>query len=423
MMNAMQTLNCLIVGGAVRDQLLGRPVHDRDWVVLGNTPESMRAQGFLPVGNDFPVFLHPETREEYALARTERKSGRGHQGFTFHADPDVTLDDDLQRRDLTINAMAQTADGTLIDPFDFKRDLDARILRHIGPAFAEDPLRVLRVARFAAQLAPFGFTLAPQTRDLMQTMTANGELNDLTAERVWQETQKALASPAPARYFDILRDVGALAVLFPEVDALFGVPQPEKYHPEIDSGIHTLLALTAAAKLTEDVGIRFAVLCHDLGKALTPPEEWPRHIGHEARGVAPATALCERLRVPKPIKELAILVTAQHGRVHTSMEMRPATLVDLIESLDGLRRPERMEAVLLACHADARGRLGSENCDYPQADRVRASAEVIRSVSPEAFVAHGLKGLAIKNALHQARVRLLAEQLSREAETDQRASD
>ncbi|WP_298219584.1 multifunctional CCA addition/repair protein [Halothiobacillus sp.] len=419
----MQTLNCLIVGGAVRDQLLGRPVHDRDWVVLGNTPESMRAQGFLPVGNDFPVFLHPETREEYALARTERKSGRGHQGFTFHADPDVTLDDDLQRRDLTINAMAQTADGTLIDPFDFKRDLDARILRHIGPAFAEDPLRVLRVARFAAQLAPFGFTLAPQTRDLMQAMTANGELNDLTAERVWQETQKALASPAPARYFDILRDVGALAVLFPEVDALFGVPQPEKYHPEIDSGIHTLLALTAAAKLTEDVGIRFAVLCHDLGKALTPPEEWPRHIGHEARGVAPATALCERLRVPKPIKELAILVTAQHGRVHTSMEMRPATLVDLIESLDGLRRPERMEAVLLACHADARGRLGSENCDYPQADRVRASAEVIRSVSPEAFVAHGLKGLAIKNALHQARVRLLAEQLSREAETDQRASD
>jgi tRNA nucleotidyltransferase (CCA-adding enzyme) len=406
-----RSINCLIVGGAVRDRLLGRPVHDRDWVVLGSTPEAMQAQGFLPVGHDFPVFLHPETREEYALARTERKSGRGHQGFTFNADPKVTLEDDLQRRDLTINAMAQTADGTLIDPFDFKRDLDARILRHIGPAFAEDPLRVLRVARFAAQLAPFDFTLAPQTRDLMQAMTAEGELNDLTAERVWQETQKALASPAPARYFDILREVGALAVLFPEVDALFGVPQPEKYHPEIDSGIHTLLALTAAARLTEDVGIRFAVLCHDLGKALTPPEEWPRHIGHEARGVAPATALCERLRVPKAIKELAILVTAQHGRIHHALEMKPATLVDLIESLDGLRRPERMKAVLLACQADARGRLGSENCAYPQADRIRAAAEVIRSVSPQAFVAQGLKGLAIKNALHQARVRLLAEQL------------
>jgi tRNA nucleotidyltransferase (CCA-adding enzyme) len=409
----MQSLNCLIVGGAVRDHLLGRPIHDRDWVVLGSTPDAMQAQGFLPVGHDFPVFLHPKTREEYALARTERKSGRGHQGFTFNADPKVTLEDDLQRRDLTINAMAQTADGVLIDPFDFKRDLDARILRHVSPAFAEDPLRVLRVARFAAQLAPLGFTLASPTRDLMQAMTNAGELNDLTAERVWQETHKALASPAPARYFDILREVGALAVLFPEVDALFGVPQPEKYHPEIDSGVHTLLALTAATKLTEDIGIRFAVLCHDLGKALTPSDEWPRHIGHEARGVAPATALSDRLRVPKAIKELAILVTAQHGRVHHALEMKPATLVDLIESLDGLRRPERMEAVLLACHADARGRLGSENCDYPQADRIRAAAELIRSVSPQAFVAQGLKGLDIKNALHQARVQQLAEQLPR----------
>ena len=415
-MNAVHSegLNCLVVGGAVRDRLLGRPANDRDWVVLGSTPEEMTRRGFQPVGHDFPVFLHPKTREEYALARTERKSGRGHQGFAFHADPGVTLEDDLLRRDLTINALAQTADGVLVDPFNFKHDLDARILRHVSPAFKEDPLRVLRVARFAAQLATEGFTLAPETRDLMQTMTAEGELEDLTAERVWQETQKALASPAPARYFDILRDVGALAVLFPEVDALFGVPQPEKYHPEIDSGIHTLQALTAAARMTGDVGIRFAVLCHDLGKALTPPEEWPRHIGHEARGVAPATALSERLRVPKTIKELAILVTAQHGRVHKALEMRPATLVDLIESLDGLRRPERMEAVLLACHADARGRSGSEDCDYPQADRVRAAAELIRSVSPEAFIAQGLKGLEIKNALHQARVQLLAQQLPRE---------
>lgn len=407
-------LNCLIVGGAVRDRLLGRPANDRDWVVLGSTPEEMTRRGFLPVGHDFPVFLHPKTREEYALARTERKSGRGHQGFAFYADPEVTLEDDLLRRDLTINALAETADGVLVDPFDFKRDLDARILRHVSPAFEEDPLRVLRVARFAAQLAGEGFTLAPETRDLMQSMTAKGELEDLTAERVWQETQKALASPAPARYFEILRDVGALAVLFPEVDALFGVPQPEKYHPEIDSGVHTLLALTAAAKMTEDVGVRFAVLCHDLGKALTPPDEWPRHIGHEARGVAPATALCERLRVPKAIKELAILVTAQHGRVHTALEMRQSTLLDLVESLDGLRRPERMDAVLLACHADARGRLGSEECDYPQADRVRAAAELARSVSPEPFVAQGLKGLEIKKALHLARVQLLGQRLPRD---------
>lgn len=411
-----EPFNCLIVGGAVRDRLLGRPGHDRDWIVLGGTPEEMIRRGFLPVGNDFPVFLHPDTREEYALARTERKSGRGHQGFDFQADPEVTLEDDLLRRDLTINAMAQTAEGVLIDPFSFKRDLDARILRHVSPAFREDPLRVLRVARFAAQLANEGFTLAPQTRELMRAMTAEGELAELTAERVWQETYKALASPAPARYFEILREVGALAVLFPEVDALFGVPQPEKYHPEIDSGRHTLLALTAAAGMTQDVGIRFAVLCHDLGKALTPPQEWPRHIGHEARGVAPATALCARLRVPKAIKELSILVTAQHGRVHHALQMKPATLVDLIESLDGLRRPDRMEAVLLACHADARGRLGFEDCDYPQADRVRAAAELVRSVSPHAFVARGLNGPQIKAALHQARVQLVAKQLPREEE-------
>lgn len=409
-------LNCLVVGGAVRDRLLGRAAADRDWVVLGSTPDDMIRRGFLPVGHDFPVFLHPKTREEYALARTERKSGRGHQGFAFHADPAVTLEDDLLRRDLTINALAQTADGTLVDPFNFKRDLDARILRHVSPAFKEDPLRVLRVARFAAQLATDGFTLAPETRDLMQTMTAEGELADLTAERVWQETSKALASPTPTRYFEILRDVGALAVLFPEVDALFGVPQPAKYHPEIDSGLHTLLAVTAAASLTTDIGIRFAVLCHDLGKASTPPEQWPQHIGHEARGVAPATALCERLRVPKAIKELAILVTAQHGRVHKALQMRPATLLDLIESLDGLRRPERMAAVLIACHADARGRLGSENCAYPQAERVLKAAALARSISPAPFVAQGLKGLDINNALHQARVRLLAEQLPQDGQ-------
>lgn len=397
-----------IVGGAVRDRLLGRPIHDRDWVVLGETPERMQARGFKPVGHDFPVFLHPKTGEEYALARTERKSGRGHQGFAFFAAPEVSLEEDLQRRDLTINAMAQTDDGALIDPFNFKADLDARLLRHVSPAFSEDPLRVLRVARFAAQLAEFNFTLVPETAELMRRMAASGELDTLTSERVWQETHKALCCNQPARYFEVLRAVGALKILFPEVNALFGVPQPEQYHPEIDSGVHTLLALTACAQLTPNPDIRFAVLCHDLGKALTPPEQWPRHIGHEARGVAPATALCARLRVPKATKELALLVTAQHGRVHVARDMRPATLLDLIESLDGLRRPERMNEALLACHADARGRLGSERCDYPQAARVLAAANLARAVSPAPFVAEGLNGQAIKAALHQARVRALA---------------
>jgi len=407
-MNPTPPLVHFVVGGAVRDRLLGRPIHDRDWVVLGETPQRMQGRGFMPVGNDFPVFIHPHSGEEYALARTERKSGSGHQGFAFFAAPDVTLEQDLLRRDLTINAMAQTIDGQLIDPFNFKADLDARLLRHVSPAFSEDPLRVLRVARFAAQLADFGFTLAPETAALMRAMVESGELNSLTAERVWQETHKALSCNHPARYFEILRDVGALKILFPEVDALFGVPQPEKYHPEIDSGRHTLLALTASAHLTQNPDIRFAVLCHDLGKALTPPDLWPRHIGHEARGVAPATALCERLRVPKAIKELALLVTAQHGRVHQALDLRPATLLDLIESLDGLRRPERMNDALLACHADARGRLGAETCDYPQAARVQAAAEVARQVSPTPFVAAGLTGTAMKTALHQARVHALA---------------
>ncbi len=407
-MNPTPPLVHFVVGGAVRDRLLGRPIHDRDWVVLGETPQRMQGRGFMPVGNDFPVFIHPHSGEEYALARTERKSGSGHQGFAFFAAPEVTLEEDLQRRDLTINAMAQTADNQLIDPFNFKADLDARILRHVSPAFSEDPLRVLRVARFAAQLAEFNFTLAPETAELMRTMTATGELDTLTAERVWQETHKALSCNHPARYFEILREVGALKILFPEVDALFGVPQPEKYHPEIDSGVHTLLALTACVALTPSVDIRFAVLCHDLGKALTPPEQWPRHIGHEARGVAPATTLCERLRIPKATKELALLVTAQHGRVHVANEMRAANLLDLIESLDGLRRPERMNDALLACHADARGRLGFEHCDYPQAARVQAAAALARQVSPAPFVAEGLNGQAMKTALHQARVRALA---------------
>ncbi|WP_407276816.1 multifunctional CCA addition/repair protein [Halothiobacillus sp. DCM-1] len=402
-------MECYIVGGFVRDRLLGRNAQDRDWVVIGSQPDEMLRRGFKPVGQDFPVFLHPHTGEEYALARTERKTGQGHQGFSFHADPTVTLADDLVRRDLTINALAQTADGQLIDPLGFQPDLERRVLRHIGPAFGEDPLRVLRVARFAAQLAPLGFSLAPETASLMQQMAQSGELTSLTAERVWQETHKALASPNPARYFEVLRQTGALAVLFPEVEALFGVPQPPQYHPEIDSGVHTLLALTACAQLTDDPAIRFAMLCHDLGKALTPREEWPRHIGHEARGVAPARALCTRLRVPRVVQELALLVTAQHGRVHQALQMRPATLLDLLESLDGFRRPDRLEAVLTACTADARGRLGSENCDYPQADKLRRALACAQQVSPAPWVAAGLNGQAIKAALHQARVQVLAD--------------
>lgn len=408
MRDPAEGLTCYIVGGFVRDQLLGRPAHDRDWIVVGSSPDAMLARGFKPVGNDFPVFLHPKTGEEYALARTERKSGSGHQGFIFHTDARVTLEEDLLRRDLTINALAQTADGQLCDPLGFRADLDARILRHIGPAFGEDPLRVLRVARFAAQLAPLGFTLAPETAALMRQMAQSGELATLTAERVWQETQKALASPAPARFFEILRDCGALAVLFPEIDALFGVPQPPQYHPEIDSGMHTLMVLTACAALTADPEIRFAALCHDAGKALTPPEEWPRHIGHEARGVPPVTALCERLRVPKTTRELALLVTAQHGRVHQAMSMRPGTLLDLLESLDALRRPERFEAVLTACLADARGRLHHEHDDYPPAERLRHALAIIRPIDPAPFVAAGLHGMAMKNALQEARRRALS---------------
>ncbi len=411
MRDPAEGLTCYIVGGFVRDQLLGRPAHDRDWVVVGSTPNDLLARGFKPVGNDFPVFLHPKTGEEYALARTERKSGQGHQGFTFHTDARVTLDEDLRRRDLTINALAQPADGQIYDPLGFRADLDARILRHIGPAFGEDPLRVLRVARFAAQLAPHGFTLAPETAALMRHMTDSGELATLTAERVWQETHKALASPAPARFFEILRDCRALAALFPEVDALFGVPQPPQYHPEIDSGIHTLLVLSACAALTADPDIRFAALCHDFGKARTPPEEWPRHIGHEARGIEPVTALCERLRVPKTTRELAVLVTAQHGRVHHALEMRPATLLDLLESLDALRRPDRFEAALTACTADARGRLGHEQDAYPQADHLRSACAHIRPIDPQPFVAQGLKGEAMRLALRQARSQALARWL------------
>jgi tRNA nucleotidyltransferase (CCA-adding enzyme) len=408
MTTTTRDLDCYIVGGAVRDRLLGRPVSDRDWVVVGATPEDMLARGFRQVGADFPVFLHPQTGEEYALARTERKQGRGYHGFVVHADPDVTLEQDLERRDLSINAMAMTEDGTLIDPFGGQEDLAARRLRHVGPAFAEDPLRVLRVARLYAQLADEGFTLAEETRELMRRMSTSGELAELTPERVWTETEKALSTRHPPRYFEILREVGALAEVFPEIDALFGVPQPAEYHPEVDSGIHTLLVLEAAAKLSDSVAVRFAALCHDLGKALTPREEWPSHIGHEARGVAPTRALCERLRTPKAVRELALTVTEMHGWVHQACKMRPSSLVDLVDRLDGLRRPERFHDVLLVTKADSRGRPGREHDPFPEADWLETVRETMSGVSPEPLVEQGYRGAEIGRRLRAERIRAVA---------------
>ncbi len=409
-----ENLECYIVGGAVRDRLLGREVVDRDWVVVGATPEDMLARGFRRVGADFPVFLHPETGEEYALARTERKQGRGYHGFAVHADPDVTLEDDLARRDLTVNAMAMRENGELVDPFGGRADLEARRLRHVGPAFVEDPLRVLRVARFAAQLAGHGFEVGPDTNALMRQMSDSGELADLVPERVWAETVKALGAVRPSRYFAMLHEVGALADTFPEVEALFGVPQPKEYHPEVDSGIHTLLVLDAAAGLSESIGVRFAAVCHDLGKALTPREEWPRHIGHERRGVEPARALCERLRTSKAVRDLAVTVTAQHGRIHRALEMRDATLVDLLDELDALRRPERFEDILTVCHADSRGKPGKESADFPEGEWLRRVRAAVAGVSPQPLLEQGMRGKALGEALRRERIRAVAR--LREAE-------
>ena len=330
-----------IVGGAVRDELLGRTVADRDYVVVGATPQAMLEKGFRPVGKDFPVFLHPATNEEYALARSERKTGRGYHGFAFHAAPDVTLDDDLARRDLTINAMAKAPDGTLVDPFHGRRDLEAGILRHVGPAFAEDPVRILRLARFAARLADF--SVAPETIELMRGMVASGEVDHLVAERVWQELAKGLMEAAPSRMFEVLRQCGALTRLLPEVDALFGVPQRADYHPEIDTGVHTLMVVDESARRGYSLPVRFAALTHDLGKATTPADLLPRHHGHEARSVRLATALCERLRVPNDCRDLALLAARYHGDVHRAAELRSSTLVTLLERTDALRRPERFQ--------------------------------------------------------------------------------
>ena len=403
-----------LVGGAVRDKLLGRPVVDHDHVVVGARPEDMLARGYRPVGKDFPVFLHPETSEEYALARTERKSGRGYHGFVVHADPDVTLEQDLARRDLTINAIAEDETGQLVDPYGGARDIERRLLRHVSPAFVEDPVRLLRVARFAARFAPLGFTVADETMALLQQMVRDGEVDHLVPERVWAETRKALGEAQPSAFLRVLRASGALAVLFPEVDALYGVPQRAEFHPEIDTGIHLEMVLDAAAQLApgNDL-VGFCAFTHDLGKALTPKEELPRHVGHEHRGVKPLRALATRLKVPTEYADLAELVCREHLNVHRAFELRPATLLKLFTALDALRRPERLQTFLAACMADKRGRLGHDQDDYPQAVWLRQARDSAAAITSAPFGKQGLQGPAIGAAMEKARAQAIGEAKSR----------
>ncbi|SNY52300.1 tRNA nucleotidyltransferase (CCA-adding enzyme) [Arsukibacterium tuosuense] len=393
-----------LVGGAVRDELLGYPFHERDWVVVGATPEQMLDAGYQQVGKDFPVFLHPQTKEEHALARTERKNGKGYTGFSVYAAPDVTLEQDLQRRDLTINAIAQDSTGNYIDPYNGRADIEQKILRHVSDAFAEDPLRVLRVARFYARYAHLGFTVADETLALMRKLSESGELNTLSPERVWQETAKALSSQSPAAYFQLLYNCEALSALMPELAALWGVPQPEKWHPEIDTGIHTLLVLEQAAALSERLDIRFASLVHDLGKGVTKPELLPSHHGHEYTGLVLINQLCQRLRVPNDCKELALLVCEYHQLVHKTRELKPATVLKLFNGIDLWRKPQRLDDILLCCKADLRGRTGFEQAEYPQADYLQQLANAALAVNVREIVAKGLKGEAIGAELQKARL-------------------
>jgi len=407
-----------LVGGAVRDALMARSTgatspSDRDWVVVGATPQALSDAGFLPVGRDFPVFLHPQTREEYALARTERKTAPGYHGFAFHADPGVTLEDDLARRDLTINAMAvpqadadDPARGRLVDPYGGAQDLHDRVLRHVTPAFAEDPVRILRLARFAARFPDF--SVAPETRDLMQRMVKDGEVDHLVPERVWQEIARGLMERRPSRMLTVLRECGALARLLPEVDRLWGVPQRAEHHPEVDTGVHLMMVLDMAARLQAPLPVRYACLGHDLGKGTTPPAEWPRHIGHEARSARLLKGIGERLRVPSACQELADVVAREHGHIHGSGLLSPAATLRLLERCDAIRKPDRFAQVLLACECDARGRLGHEDRDYPQArrlhDALQAVLAVDTSVIASAAMAAGLSGPHIGERIHQARV-------------------
>lgn len=396
-----------LVGGAVRDGLLNLPVKDKDWVVVGASPQQMLERGFEQVGRDFPVFLHPSSHEEYALARTERKSGSGYTGFVCYSAPDVTLEQDLARRDLTINAIAQDADGHYYDPYGGRGDLENRLLRHVSEAFNEDPLRVLRVARFAARYAHLNFHIVSETLALMQSMAESGELSHLTPERVWKETEAALQTRNPQVFFQVLRDCGALAVLFPELDNLYGVPAPAKWHPEIDTGVHTLMTLAMAAQLSPETDIRFATLFHDVGKALTPPEKWPSHHGHGPAGVPLVAALCERLRIPNALRDLALLVTEFHDLVHTVQNQPATTLVALFDRLDAWRKPHRVEQIALTSEADARGRTGFENNPYPQGDYLREAWQVVQSVSTKEVVEAGFKGAEVREELTRRRIAAL----------------
>jgi tRNA nucleotidyltransferase (CCA-adding enzyme) len=398
-----------LVGGAVRDALLGLPVRERDWVVVGGTREELLRLNYREVGRDFPVFLHPGTHEEYALARLERKVAPGYRGFAVEFGAQVTLEEDLARRDLTINAIAQAEDGSLIDPYGGKGDLESRTLRHVSEAFSEDPVRVLRVARFAARFAPLGFRVAPETLGLMRDMVQRHEVDALVAERVWQESEKALREPAASTFFQVLRDCGALKSIYPEIDALFGVPQPPKWHPEIDSGVHTLMVLDQAVALTDDVGARFAALVHDLGKAQTPPGEWPSHHGHEERSVELIEGLAARLRVPSEYRNLALIVARFHGIVHRAFELKAKTLLDFMERADAFRRSERFALALLACEADSRGRTGLETKPYPQRPYILAARDAAAAIRPSASDIAGQSGPQIAQALHDRRIRAINE--------------
>ena len=393
-----------LVGGAVRDQLLGLDPKDNDWVVVGASQKEMLAQGYSQVGADFPVFIHPSTKEEFALARTERKNGKGYQGFECESSPDITLEEDLLRRDLTINAMALSADHELIDPFHGQQDLDSKTLRHVSPAFSEDPLRVLRVARFAARYFHLGFTIAKETRMLMSSMVSNGELEHLVSERVWQETSRALTEPSPWVFFETLREVNCLEVLFPELDALFGIPQPEQHHPEIDCGIHALLTLKQACATSENPLIRFASLTHDLGKAQTDKANWPRHHGHENKGLKPIKQMCDRLRIPNEFRDLALLVCEYHTHIHRAEELKSSTILKTLKNCDAFRRPERFKDILTCSKADSRGRTGYEHIDYPQANFFLSALDAAISVNIKTIINAGFEGKEIGIQLDKARV-------------------
>ncbi len=392
-----------LVGGAVRDEQLGLPVRERDWCVVGATPDELVGDGYKQVGKDFPVFLHPDSKEEYALARVERKTAAGYHGFAFDTSTDVSIEDDLGRRDLTINALARDSDGGLIDPFGGMRDIEKRLLRHVSGAFAEDPVRILRAAKFAARFAHLGFRIAPETRDLMRQMVVDGEADALVPERVWKETEAALAGPNPRLFFEALRACGALKVVFPEIDKLFGVPQPAKWHPEVDTGLHTMMVVDEAEKLSSDVEVRFAALVHDLGKGTTNPADLPSHPGHEQRGVKIIRTMTERLRVPRACRELAVLVAEYHSHCHRAFELRESTIVKVLEKTDAFRRPDRFEQFLLACEADARGRTGFEHREYAQADYFRAAFAAATTVDSSG-IAQENDAAGIPDAIRKARV-------------------